>query len=939
MGYEGMRWFKCDLQVQTPEDARHWDPADPLRLSSPRNVEELQDKARQYLRRCHEEELDVIGVTDHNFCSHRVDRHRFLAHLIEQNKTVAEELGRQPLWIFPGFEVGIPYHALCLFNPVAKGAHLDQICDILTELGLRLDSRVGKDGYEDLRRDGRHVSLVELLRIVQTEHCGIVIAAHAFQKDGIAKDDMHADDFRTPDLLAAEVSRFPLGTGTREQAVLEATVGKWSRPRPIAYIQSSDAKSTLKTDDGKPGPNALGYRWTWIKMSKPSIESLRQAFLDPKSRIRQKEQDPRIIRHHWIGSLSVRGTAFLADQEVYFSPNLNCIIGGRGSGKSSLFEYLRLLTRREDDPGAEEKVRRVRSTLLPASKVQLRWRGEDIATEVPLEDIFEIQVSSPKARISSRDVADPATVFRNLDLQIFSQGQISKLTEEPEFLLPLIDRLVGERLRVLGRKEGELRDRLRGLLQQRRTLERMVAEQISLEQEVAELDRRWQVRASIQTEQRQHRFAQEASKYLEDLAAQTEGIVSAFRQKAEDLMEGHAVLGSSARSWPESSYFEGLNRGVEQAKRELADRITQALNQYDADFARLTHQSTRWRVVENAIRSAEAEFIAACDRQGLAPQDLEQLLQLDRERKLKSFDLERKTVQVRDARNAVEDLDAALSGLHQIWRDQTRIRQDEVGAILKGIETPTTGAGRPLLEVVVYYCDDFQHFRREWSELVPDGRSRLGRQWEELGQTGFDSFRSQRDVVASPWQVFEVWRNGAGLPAGFADLTEPFRDYLNQVRDRWEEKILTRVRDSVDLILFRTDGSEVGALSQKRLSDGQRNTAVLTLLLAKGNGPILIDQPEDELDSNFLFKHLVPLLRRIKSERQVILVTHNPNLPVNADAELVYALSADAEEGGDVRGVVRAQGGLDQEAVKEAVLDIMEGSERAFRQRREKYHF
>lgn len=938
MGYEGMRWFKCDLQVQTPEDARHWDPADPLRLSSPRNEEELQDKARQYLRRCHEEELDVIGVTDHNFCAHRDARKRFLAHLIEQNETVAEEVGREPLWIFPGFEVDISYHVLCLFEPVGKSSRLEGICDVLTKLGLPPPARFDSHGPRDLRRADQFVSLRDVLKIVQGDHDGIVIAAHAFGKDGIASDPSHAGDYSNPDLLAVEVSSFPLES--RDRSVLEATDGKWCRSRSVAFIQSSDAKSTLRAANGKPKENSLGYRWTWIKMSKPSIESLRQAFLDPQSRIRQKEQeDPRVIRHHWIGSLSVRDTAFLADQEVHFSPNLTCIIGGRGSGKSSLFEYIRLLTRREDDPSAEERVRRVRATLKPASRLQLKWNGESVAAEVPLEDVFEFQGTFPKARVSSRDVADPATVFRNLDLQIYSQGQISRITEKLEFLLPLIDSLIGARLRDLDQKEAELRDMLRGLLQQRRALERMEAEQASLEQEVAELDRRWQARSSIQHEQKQHRFAQEAGKYLEDLAAQTENIVSDFQQKADEIVEGHAVLGTSVRVWPESAFFEGLDRGVDQAKRELARRIRQALDQYRVDLASLTHKSDDWEAVQSAIRSAEEEFLAACNRQGLAPQDLEQLLQLDRDRKVRAFELGRKQAQVKDARKSVEVLDGTLAELHQIWRMQTQIRRDEVSEVLKGGGVPKTNDGSPLLSVEVRYGDDSLHFQREWAELAPDGRSRLGRLWGDLGNAGFDSFRKRGDV-AGPWQIIEEWKRGVQLPPrDLFDLVEPLKDYLEGIRDRWEEKALVRIRDSADLILFRPDGSEVGSLSQRRLSDGQRNTAVLTLLLAKGNGPILIDQPEDELDSNFLFEHLVPILRKIRSGRQVILVTHNPNLPVNADADLVYALSAEATQGSEVRGVVRAQGGLDQEAVKEAVLDIMEGSEAAFRMRREKYHF
>jgi len=100
--YQGMRWHKCDLHVHTPEDARHWTDA-ALRLSSPRLEEDLQAKASEFLRHCHELKLDCIAVTDHNFPAETDTRKWFPTHLVEQNGTVAENVGRKPLVIFPGF--------------------------------------------------------------------------------------------------------------------------------------------------------------------------------------------------------------------------------------------------------------------------------------------------------------------------------------------------------------------------------------------------------------------------------------------------------------------------------------------------------------------------------------------------------------------------------------------------------------------------------------------------------------------------------------------------------------------------------------------------------------------------------------------------------------------------------------------------------------------
>ncbi len=101
----------------------------------------------------------------------------------------------------------------------------------------------------------------------------------------------------------------------------------------------------------------------------------------------------------------------------------------------------------------------------------------------------------------------------------------------------------------------------------------------------------------------------------------------------------------------------------------------------------------------------------------------------------------------------------------------------------------------------------------------------------------------------------------------------------------------------------------------------------------------MIDQPEDEIDNEFIYTELVPLLRRAKERRQVIVATHNPNLPVNGDAELICALTASSNGTSRSRGQVAALGSLDRRPVRERVELIMEGSKEAFERRRAKYGF
>lgn len=289
--YKGMRWLKCDLHVHTPEDSQHWldeelslgEPRRP-RTDGQRDESFLQEKARQFLRRCHDLDLKVVGITDHNLSTKTDARDWFLVHLVEQNKTVARDLDKEPLVIFPGFEADIGYHVLCLFAPAKKQSDIELVNSILTKLGLSESSRFVKSCPELLRHNGQNVSLKKLLEIVQGEHGGIVIAAHADQTKGIFDVTTNNRDFQHPELYCVELTQNP--PAQKHSDILNNRNSHWKRAglQP-ARVMSSDAKSLKIDESGKPLENSLGCRYTWIKMSTPSIESLRQAFLDPDSRI------------------------------------------------------------------------------------------------------------------------------------------------------------------------------------------------------------------------------------------------------------------------------------------------------------------------------------------------------------------------------------------------------------------------------------------------------------------------------------------------------------------------------------------------------------------------------------------------------------------------------------------------------------------------------
>jgi hypothetical protein len=124
------------------------------------------------------------------------------------------------------------------------------------------------------------------------------------------------------------------------------------------------------------------------------------------------------------------------------------------------------------------------------------------------------------------------------------------------------------------------------------------------------------------------------------------------------------------------------------------------------------------------------------------------------------------------------------------------------------------------------------------------------------------------------------------------------------------------------------------------LSTGQKATAVLLLLLLDSDAPLVVDQPEDDLDNRFITEGIVPKMREEKRRRQFVFATHNANIPVLGDAELIVGLSA-RSGAGQAEGALTAKhmGAIDARGVRELVEEVLEGGRRAFELRRLKYGF
>ena len=154
-------------------------------------------------------------------------------------------------------------------------------------------------------------------------------------------------------------------------------------------------------------------------------------------------------------------------------------------------------------------------------------------------------------------------------------------------------------------------------------------------------------------------------------------------------------------------------------------------------------------------------------------------------------------------------------------------------------------------------------------------------------------------------------------------------DALRENLDPLKLEVLP-IDDRVIIELNVATGTSSNFKDASELSKGQKCTALLPILLARRNTPLVIDQPEDNLDNHFVYETVVGSIQRLKTRRQMIFITHNANIPVLGEAELVVVLNSDGR-----RGFVEKSGTVDE--CRNEIIDLLEGGEEAFDRRRKRY--
>lgn len=621
----------------------------------------------------------------------------------------------------------------------------------------------------------------------------------------------------------------------------------------------------------------------------------------------RREQVP----HHRITRLEVE-SGFLDGLALELSPGLNCLIGERGTGKTTVLEFLRWALKGESD---SKRQRSLLKENLGSGVVRV-----GLETKEGLRLTVERQGGAAAAEVLNAEGAPAGFTLEHgvlFDCDVFSQDEIESIASTPRKQLELLDRFARAEVQ-------ELEVRLRGLVNE---LRGNAHELLTLEETCGALEEGTAGLAEMQ-EKLAALVASGAGAGLDALerevgrkglrdreARAVEQVQRWVDGRREGLLRERGGLGQAARLVPDDA-LDGPNGARMKALQAIADEARAAAE----------------RALGQALRALEAGGAALeALRAGLAKDHLAQEAgyrelvtrhEAERGRATERVELQKRLNAALDQQRVLEDHDAQLVALRrrrkELLSELQRLRQERYAVRCREAERLTRELG-PRISVVVMEAGD----QTAYEALLGEALAGLQKQVQPLAKAISERVPS-RDLVRI------VQNRQADALAQHAKLApkkaEQVVEHLLRAGELLFEVEVVETDDLPRITLL----DEEKAKELSTLSTGQKCTTVLPILLLEETKPLLIDQPEDNLDNRYVFEVVVGKLRAIKLRRQLIFVTHNANIPVLGDAERVIVMKSS----GDRARVLRA-GTVDE--VKDHVETILEGGPEAFEARRKRY--
>lgn len=925
--FPGSRWWKIDFHTHTPASS-DYAPAERGTLT-----------ARDWLLAYMRAGMDAVVVTDHN-CADWVERLQQTLVALAGESPVPD--GYSPAFtLYPGVEITThdDVHVLAVFAPHTPKATLDGLLQGRLQWG---------DASKPTAERMCTSSTTDVIDAIHAKG-GLAIAAHVEQLKGICHGQVDGQGVFQPTLKRSLDSVLQKLDAVELQSA--------SAPGYLHFEEKIKAFAKVVGSDYPHCVANAGKRFTWVKMTRLDFDGLKLALLDPEQAIRRFDEvtgEPQ-RKPSWriegieIGQLSLHRTQ--PPLEVRFSPWYTALIGGRGSGKSTVVEALRLALGHDVDLEELEPESEVRKSF---ENFRKKYESRD-KPGVMLDDtkfavvvVKDDSVSEERYRYSwdwttkALQVAqwdgagwdptglDSAQARERFPVSIFSQKQIFGLAQRPQALLTYLDRAPEV---SKAEWETEFEACKRAFLAARtkvRELGAALRNRAPLEAEQKELERKARVFAQSHYADRLRAFQYEKQQRqrLEDFTAGLRGEVDELQASLpeEERFRDWALTGWQAGREDEQEIqrqAEGVRNALAQHYQAVREQVA-AMARSIAEFERVVQRSA-WQARNQQAKADYEALVSEMRTQGIeGPQQAAATLQRKEAVEKELAVLGQKASELERARAACKK---AYARMNHIRKRLTRRRQAFVESVIRE-------AGITNLRITLLPLSEVEGTRDRFRQILQlQNGTFVSDIWGEPDENGVSTGVLANLVYGQELSPLpkRIYRLKTDLEDGAERALLGLHGKLNNALDKldwqawdtlwtWfpEDKVIIEHRD-------RPNGSW---RNLELASAGQKTAAILSFLLAHGKEPLVLDQPEDDLDNALIYELVVRQLRDNKSRRQLIVVTHNANIVVNGDAELVQPMEVR-------KGQIEAPegGGLQERHVRERICEIMEGGREAFEQR------
>ena len=879
MEYTQAKFWKCALQVN---------PAGYIKYRGQEQALSESDYNQKLLEVCVQENIKVLGIADHG----NVDGVDAIRDLMKAHDIV----------VFPGFEIASSekVHFVCLFSEETTSKQLERYLGNLKLLDTDNGVRPSKLSAEQL--------IAEVIAID-----GFIYAAHCTSNNGLLKNKFN-HIWQLSSLKAAQIpATLSALEGVEDDFYRKVILNKnidYQRENKIAIINAQDVEvpETLSN----PSASCL------IKMTIPSFTSFKQAFCDPESRVRLNTDIPENFSSY-IDSIKIIN-GYLDGLNIVLSPHLNSIIGGRGTGKSTLLECIRFVL-----------------NIKPIGKLAQKQHEIIIKENLGKEKAYvELKIRSAimhgKSFVISRRYGDQPIVKDEFGaissftphelmprIEIFGQNEIHEIAQDEMSQRQLIDRFVNLDKNNF---DSHIQETLRLLATNRRSIITAKEQLAEVEQDVDQLPKLLEQTSQYPEEKLEIVPKLETEKrLLERVNSEINNLKKALLAIKDELPDTIFLSDQALKDLPHQHLFIEIRQVIDQLMKSVIKDMMSIDQEVGMAEAKLElHKESLNKAIHEKETALELAFKDIPASQGKSGREIGAQYQ-DIVKKIASIRPKQITLEQRKA--LVDELfkqrKAQLAELTEVKakrfaklnRTILNLNKKLQGKLKLSLQTEANR--EPLYQ---FLCE---------SNLEGVGPARLA--WVK------------ENADFSPENLAITIRQGAqALKEADWGITPVIAEALVKLPEsRLLELEELELFDSLDVNLnVAHNDSPENYRSIKRLSTGQQCTAILHLLLLENRDPLILDQPEDNLDNAFIAERIVSELRSAKIARQFLFATHNANIPVFGDAEWIGVLNV---EEGKAFIPVEQQGAIDLPAIQILAANILEGGKSAFNQRREKYGF